>query len=238
MKPTLLLFLFFCCALSTGLMAQPQDVIEADELTVISNKIEDNITRLTKISAPLQVAKRTMKGIYLDSEWKSSAVYTKDNAVLNCSARFNIYKNRIEIKLGEEVRMLQANKVDAVLVNESLFIYLESGDEGLTGVRGFYEVLAEGKITLLKKYKLELYSSGGTALHPNLGNQKEYRNTQELFYGKEGEGAKKFKKGKKGMEELFGANYDKIKAFADENKIGFKKEKDLIQIFDWYNKAQ
>ena len=236
MKPIILLISFSICLFDViDLLAQPQDVIEVEELTEMSNKIDINNNRLIDISSPLQVAKKTIKGIYLDTEWKASSVYTVNKEFLSCSARYNIYKNRIEIRIGEDVRSLHPHNIKGIAIDGDLFIYLSNGEDELSSVKNYYQVLSEGNLTLLKKYRLELHNSGGTSLHPNLGTQKEYKSSEDLYYARGGEGAFKLKRGKKNLEQLFGPKFQQLKIYADENSVGFKKEKDLIQLFDHYN---
>jgi len=215
--------------------AQPQDVLEVETLTEMTKNIDDTATNLIDISSPLVLARKSISGIYLNSDWSPAVVYTKNKEFLNCLAKFNIYKNRMEIKLGDEFRAINKNKISGVILEGAPFIAIASGEEEDSSVMGFYEVLADGPICLLRKYKLSLHNKGGTALHPTLGTEQEYKSSHELYYCKEGEKAFKLKKGKKNILKVLSSNEEALKAYADEAGLGFRKDKDLAAMFNWYN---
>jgi len=234
----LIVVLYCCFFIHYNVFSQAADVIDVSILTEMSNRLDSNKARIKAISSPIELARSVVPGIYLDSEWQASTVFSKSNDLLSCSARYNIHKNRMEIKLDDGYRTLQANQINGVVIFGALFIYLSSGEESMSSIKSYYEVLSDGWMTLLKKYNLELYNTGGTSLHPNLGTQQEFRSNSVLYYAVQGQGALALKRGKKNIEQLFGDRFEDAISFAKEKGIGFKKEKDIIQLFDWYNSIQ
>ena len=216
--------------------AQPQELLEAETIAEMSDKIESTTLMLSDVSVPLNLAKKPMKGSYLNSAWSPAVVYSKSKEFLSCVARYNIHKDRMEIKVDENLRAIQIHNINGVIIDGSLFIPLSSEEMEDGDKPRFFKVLADGNLTLLSKYKLSLHTSGGTALYANIGSAKEYRSSEELYYCQDGEKAHKLQKGKKNILQLFESKKADIEKFAKDNGLGFRKEKDLAELFDYYNK--
>jgi len=227
-----LAIILFSTMISLSISAQP---LEVETLYEMSENLEKTNAKLSSISSIIQFKKKQRKDVYLDSDWSSAVVYTKEKEFLNCSARYNIRKNRMEIKLGRHVRKLMINKINGIIIEESLFVPISSEENVTQAVTGYYEVLAKGELALTYKYNLTLHSVGGTSMHQNLGTKQEYRVNKDLFYCQNGENALKFKKGKKNVLKVFTNHRAEMEAFASSTSTGFKKEKDLITLFNKYN---
>lgn len=220
----------FSILFSFSAMAQSNSVEAWREMSV---KLETTNEKLANISSIINFGGRARKDVYLDSDWSSGAIYTKEKEFLNCVVRYNIHKDRMEIKLGSHVRNLMKNKINGIIIGEDLFVLMASEDKS---THSYHKVLAEGELTLTYKYNLTTHSSGGgSALHPNLGSKQEYRVNKKMFYFQTGKSALKFKKGKKNVLKILANHRVEIEDFAKSRGIGFKKEKDLIKLFNKYN---
>jgi len=220
-----------------SIFCQPQEVLEINDIKEMSTTIESIVNKLRSMSSPLEIDNNQPNGVYLDKEWSPSIVYTKNKEFLNCAARYNIHKNRIEIRIEDEIRVLQKNAFNGIIINEALFINVSSGESEDGKKLNYFQVLAEGQITLLKKHTLSQYTTGGTALYQNIGSGIEYRASSELYYCHAGQEAYRLKKGKKNLAKILNIDNDQLKSFSDEEDSGFRKEDDFINLFDWFNSS-
>ncbi len=103
--------------------------------------------------------------------------------------------------------------------------------------KGFFVVQYIGtELSLFLKEKIKLYDEvppkAGFSQYepPKLGRVKD-----KLFIGYGDNTAIELPNKKKDVLKLFSSKNSKIQSYAKENKLGFKKEKDLIQILKYYN---
>jgi len=112
---------------------------------------------------------------------------------------------------------------------------MASGEKNDATTAIFFEVLAEGNVALIQKYSLTLVNVGGSTLMPNMGTKQEYKVGKEFYYCIDGEKALKLKRGKKSILKIFQDNGGEMEAYAKKNDLGFRKEKDMVALFDAYN---
>jgi hypothetical protein len=228
----ILSFVLFFTLKPMSSIAQP---INADALKEMTQKLNDNRTKLKEISGLIKNGNQQRDDVFLDPDWVSGLVYTTNKEFLNCSVRYNIQKNRMEIRIGNEIRNLHSNKIGGIILDENLFIPLSSNEKGDATIAGFYEVLVEGSLALIYKYSLTLHNVGGSSLLPTMGTKQEYKINKALYFCENGQKASKLKKGKKNILKLFNGNKQMLEDFADSNGFGYRKEQDLISIFKKYN---
>jgi hypothetical protein len=176
--------------------------------------------------------------VYLDSTFTSTSFLMKGNAPsLVTPARYDILNREFEVKTTGGVRVLNGDFVksfkkykngDSVTyVNASNYKFLESP------LVGFLQVLSSGSVELLALTRLDVVKP---SYNPSLevGDKNAYVNKKEtLYYSVKSELFRL--KGKKEILEVFGSDKNKVEAFVNSNKLGFKKTDDLKQVFDFYN---
>lgn len=102
---------------------------------------------------------------------------------------------------------------------------------------GFFVVLISGdNISLLLKEKIKFYEE----VKAKTGYDKYIpptlkRVSDEFYVGYKNSSAKELPSKKKEVLKLFASKAKEIESYAKENKLGFKSEEDLIQIFKYYN---
>ncbi len=205
--------------------AQVQRPLDPVALATVNQHIYKNDQKLKEISSPVALAKSQIKGIYLDPLWTAGVVYAVSGEVYYCPARFNIHRNRIEIKTADDMRVLHPVAIHAVKLDAQVFIPLTS-DEKNDGTSAIYfEVLSGGDHSLLKKYSLSLHTTGGTALHTNLGSGKEYRQSSALYYAHKGQNAQRLKTGKKSILKLMEEHQAALTRICRKHRPGIQKGK-------------
>ncbi|QCR23641.1 hypothetical protein [Pontibacter sp. SGAir0037] len=96
----------------------------------------------------------------------------------------------------------------------------------------YYEVLAEGKITLLKRsYKAirEEKSYNSATINKNI-----IENTNYFVYNTTDNKIMRFKKDSKGIMAILN-NSKEAESYLKENKLDIKKDSDLIKLITYYN---
>jgi len=230
-----LIIAILCFVLPFGIFGQPQELLEVDILMQMTEKVESLSSKLKGISSPLENEKTALKGVYLNAEWSPAIVYSKSKEFLNTVARYNIHKNRMELKIDNQLRTLQIANINGIILDNTLFVPLTSGEKSDGNNLFYYKVLSDGELTLLAKHKLTLHTKGGAPMLKNIGTEKEYKSSQNLYYCEQGKKPYILKKGKKNILGLFGSHQSSMEQIADKNDLSYRKESHLISLFNRYN---
>jgi len=164
---------------------------------------------------------------FLFSNWENTGViYSEGNKHSLKKLNYNILSDEVgSLKGKDSVLTYDKVKIDSFLIGKKTFKkYYKS----------FYEVLYNGaKISLLRKYEVNIIEG---MFNPIDGTKEKSRfKTIDDFYIKKGEDIVKYIPSKKTISSVFDEHRDLVKKFIKENKLSLKKEKDLIQIFEYYN---
>ncbi|MBT8229467.1 MAG: hypothetical protein KJO50_04355 [Bacteroidia bacterium] len=210
--------------------------LNVEVLNKMKTEINAGMVKIRNISALITNPEASKPDAFLDDTWSAGTVYTKDNELISTMLRFNIQKKRMEVKVYNETRSLNVNRINGVVLNQRLFVPLKSGEDfdGTSPI--YFEVLVNGELSLLNKFTLNLKKRGGSSLHPNLGTSDSFKIYKDLYYCVEKGNPMRLEKGKKKLLPKFGAMENEIESFADQNDFGFKKDKDIIVLFKQFNK--
>ena len=174
---------------------------------------------------------------YLDTAFVTGNLYMPNGVVYqNIPLRYNIYNDVFEFQQEGHTRALDtAMNYSMLSIGDRPFIF-GSYYHGDSFKRGHMEVLYRGEYTLLKKYKViftpptkpEAYKDPKPATFTN--------SRPEYFVSKEGQTI--FFNNEKSLAQACGYDYNTLKAFTKENKINFRKEESLIELFNHLNNKQ
>ena len=174
--------------------------------------------------------------VYINEEFSPAKISDTDKIY---SIKYNAYHDEMIIEKGGTLFTLQKTlgfKVDFTQLKKTYKIYnLEN--KGKINPR-FFCVLVEGnKIALLAKEKIRLYderkSNSGYSKHvpPTLK-----RINDKYYIGFSNSSTAELPIKKKEFLKLFSSKSNEINAYIKQNKLGIKKQNDLITIFKYYNK--
>ena len=188
--------------------------------------------------------KRLIGNYYLDPKWnKASILLYRENEIMEgYFVRYNIASNNFELRGedSEQVTVLPGLRVQNIVWVDSEFNvprYFVNGmdfkDEGVP-ISGFFEVLVDGKIPLVRRTLALIKASNyNTALMVGERNdQIVKRNT--YYYLLEGE-VIAIPKQKKKFYKIFGENAEEIESFVKENAVNIKQPSGYFTIFTHYN---
>lgn len=176
--------------------------------------------------------------IYLDSTFLETNFQLINRAArFKSPARYDLLNNELEVKTTAGVKVLNSSLVEsyATYENGDSIYYLSALKYKLEGTPliGFLQVLSVGNIQLLKYVRIEVTKPTYNA-SLDIGDRNAYIvQKPTLYYSTNGDLFKL--KGKKDILQLFGINKERVNSFVESNKLDWKKEKDLVQIFKYYS---
>jgi hypothetical protein len=187
------------------------------------------------------IQKFGMKSVLAGSPYETEEFITGDVITTNnirykgVPLRLNIYSDEMEFKNedGSVLALAAPESVDSLIVGNEKYIYspYASGNKIL---RGFFVVLAEGKLTLLKKKNVYLKPEEPAGAYKDAVPPTFVRKPDEFFFRILPAEAKKVT-GKKDIAELLPDSPPALNEFLKKNKVRFNKAEDLIQIAHLYN---
>ena len=180
---------------------------------------------------------------YLNGEWRRTTflLYNVDKMIEGYPARYEIGHDQFEIKTSRGVKVLNGDKVksfvwiDSATRTPHYFVNgrdFNGADKAIS--RGFYEVLAEGNMTLLSKTTVLVKD-------PTYNEKFDVgqRNTRILkkmdFYFVDQALVREVPSSRKKFFSIFGGHAEDIESFAKVNKLSVDDADHLTSIFRHYN---
>lgn len=201
--------------------------------------------------APTELA-NTVGEVYLDTLWNSGSVrLTKGieqfggqgaiDTLTGLNLRYNVYRNELEVLANAEkkdVKAIQGDDLKSFSLKhhgrQTLFVNAQNlkTDKPLTG---FYEVLADGKLTLVKHYWVQSIRPNYNAAF-GTGDKNTRINIQDDYYVISNGKAEKISPGKKSVTAVMKDKEGTVSKYLKDNNVNYKSEDDLIRLFAFYNK--
>lgn len=171
---------------------------------------------------------------YFNTKYANGSIRTVSEKVFDIkNVRYNLETQQLEYTENENVYAIQDSVQSFKLLdsigNSHHFIKLKSGQ-----AEGFYEAVAEGNVTLLKKYsvKKEIVEDWFT-------KKKTDKLAQHVAYFTSKAGTiQKFVPSTKNITTVLADKKEQITAYIKNEQLDLKQEDDLIKIFKYYNTLQ
>ncbi|MDW7694740.1 hypothetical protein R9C00_08300 [Flammeovirgaceae bacterium SG7u.111] len=235
MKKELSLFLI---AISLWFDAFPQ-------ITSAIETIENKILTPSDMMIGRKLPPPETKGdFFYETEWQSAVIHLRNGQdIKNYPVRYDLENKLFEIKVDEKIKILKGNAVKSYewlhfqYQQSESFVNAEDYEFEGTKLLGFYKVLVSGDVSLLSmrktKIKKPTYVEG-----IDVGSRdNEILKYDEFYVAKEGKVFQLTNNRKKDgafLEELTGEK--ELDKYMKQNKLGTKKEKDLVQLFEYLNR--
>lgn len=207
------------------LSVMTNQVIYAQE--VDSNQLIGGMNNLWQYHT-FKTATEDVKGNpFLFEEWNTKGVVYSDGKIFNVDKlNYNIYKEEIgALKEKESVFVYDSQYIDSVKIDNVRLHKLDGK---------FYEVLQTGsKASLFKKYDTRIVD--GMVNNMDGTKQKDRLVIMDDYYVRTQGKLEIFKPSKGSLEDIFGSEAQEMKKIIKAEKLSYKKEKDLINIFEFYN---
>ena len=166
--------------------------------------------------------------VYLYKDWdKSAIVHPKEGQkiVLN-KANYNIQDGVFQSYVGDSLFTFRINNIEKVVLNNKTYKNVYRN-----GKNNVYEVIYESdNISIYKEYRVEIIAASNDPMVSRTSNKYSQNKS---YYSKVGSNYTSFRLNKKGVLELLDEE-DKtdIQKFVKKNKLSFKRENDLVKIFN------
>lgn len=219
--------------ISVSVMGQgSMDQIKLDIYSNPHNVVNQNYIRLLNAHTKLDI-----KEEYLFDKWVTMEVEGKEKEILKIdSANYHIPTDRILFFKDNIMYQLFPDLVDRLQVGGKEFKsepFLKNNKRAQE--KGYFEILVEGPITLLKKYNVERKEVNSNPLGLQEGKSVQMIQSHDLYYLNNSKAIAERIPGKKlDVAKLFGRHRLKMIAFAEERNLSVKTEKDLVLIFRYY----
>jgi len=145
-----------------------------------------------------------------------------ENEAFDVEFRYRFADDEMQIMHDNKVKALFPQKIKRLIRQkndtEQIFIPMEYSDKKTIHF-GYFELLADGKIKLLKQFQKD-----------GKGNLDT-----ELFFQTEENPAECFKLKKSSVLKIMKNRKSEVSKFIVENKLNVKKEDDLKKVFEYYN---
>jgi hypothetical protein len=172
---------------------------------------------------------------YLDTAWSTTNVvlYENERIIKNIFTRYDLLNNGLEVRLPNKMMFVPGDRIKAWATNKNGVTRNFVNGKDLTPTNScFFEVLADGKIALLKRTLITIkkadYNQG-----LDMGTRDDKILKSHAYYYLKGKEIvplpKKLKQLNQKLNELGIIS-------SEENSIQFKSEPELIAVFDSFNK--
>lgn len=174
----------------------------------------------------------------LNQEWTEGVILSFDDERYRAQLRYDAFNDEMQVLSDGKTKALYPARIKGVRLNDQIFVpypFVEGKDSPKTG---FFEVLAQGEVTLLKRYKA--VQQQVAEIHPTQGKRLtgdiEIVILEAYFYSSKGRPAAKLRTSKGGVMSVLNKRRKAVAQYAKENGLNPRKEKDLIEIFNFYDR--
>lgn len=169
--------------------------------------------------------------VYLFDKWdKKGYIYTDANSFSTIGLNYNIKSGYFEIKVSKDsIFVVTPNEIKSIKVEGNTYKY------DIFNNKKYSQVLFESpKISFYKNFTLIVKRGSYNPLNGN--------STPNEFTPKEKYGivmnmlpTENFSLNKKNILKMLFSQKDKIESYIKQNKLSYKKENDIVKIFQYYN---
>lgn len=233
-------------SLSSAAFAQPSATVPKN---IRAASTLDNLFDINGLSTfdnlygiPLEPG-RVLGDAYLTDDWKRTTflLYDIDKMIEGYSARYEIELDQFEIKTTAGIKVLSGKRVKSFVLLDSLTKmphYFVNGRDfknaGNTPLSGFFEVLAEGELTLLSQTEVAVKKpTYNQALDMGTRDTRLVKRTK--FYYIDAEVVSELPSSRKKLLPVFGEDAPEVQSFLKLNSLSLDEPQHLKVLFEHYN---
>lgn len=226
-----------------GTGAAIQKTIRANNITSLFNERPNMIGGNMVYGIPPE-PKKLVGTSYIDDKWNSASIllYRDQQLLEGFRARYNVISNMFELMEPENnlVSIMPGLRIQNIVWVDSTYKvprYFVNGmdfkEEGAP-ISGFFEVLVDGELPLMRRTKVILKESNyNTALM--VGERNDQLLKRNYYYYLKGKDVIELEKNRKKFYAIFGDKAEEMEAFANENGLNNKEPNHIFQLFTRYN---
>jgi hypothetical protein len=167
-------------------------------------------------------------------DWQPADVYFTNGSIMKgLMVRYNVFTNQMLYQENEKTYLMGApDSIQELKFPEKTFIYKEYTIDQKKQ-KSFFEVVQQGKVSLLTKYEIEVTPSNYNEALMS-GNKNDVLNIIQKLYLQQGATIVPLTK-KVILFDVLSDKKSEIVAFMAKEKLSFKKKKDMIVLLAYYN---
>jgi len=178
---------------------------------------------------------------YLIKDWVSGKVILENKKSIAANLKFDVYGNRVlfqdkngrALELQSKFTSFTLNNTGSEISNISPLVFVNGYPP--TGVNqtdsSLYQLIADGKIKLLKYYKKEITEHVEDTSSVVRASYKLFR-TYYIFKNNQ---LKQIQLNKKSFVKSLGDHSEQLETYFKTNTVDFGSDIDLQKLFTWYN---
>jgi len=173
--------------------------------------------------------------LYLNEEFSPGKIITSDGATYEAiPLRYNAYSDDMEFQKGEDIYNIDPKTIVRRAEFGGVVFGCMRYDFFGKIQHGFFEILTEGKATLLVKYTIKFLEKEKAQAFADPKPARFDAPKKEYFIAFEGAPAKLITN-KKSLLELFGDRKDEMESYMSKNKLSIREDDALTKIFVHFN---
>jgi hypothetical protein len=172
---------------------------------------------------------------YLREEFSDGTIWMSDGSVVeNCSLRYNMFSDLMEYMLeGVVYEVTPKSKVKKAKFDGHTFACFNFSEKRKPGEQ-YFEILAEGKVTLLKKYSLKFIPPAPASPYSD-EQMAHFGKPEASFYISDNQGDILLVKNEKTLLKILENKKSAMSLYISDNHLSVLAESDLLKIIDHYN---
>lgn len=156
--------------------------------------------------------------LYLEETWQKGLALDLEDNVYEVKLRYRLFDDEIQMLLRDQTYAVFPQSVKALQINKRVFVPIAFIDREDRESFGYFELLAEGYLTLLKRYELK-------------GNKVK----ETLFLMPKGDQAFPLKKNKRTLLRYMSDKQQQIESFCDAHAVKWSDQEHLVRVVQFYN---
>ncbi|MBL7852149.1 MAG: hypothetical protein JNN04_14700 [Cyclobacteriaceae bacterium] len=191
------------------------------------------------VSAPA-----TVGDVYLTKDYRITTfwLYDENRVAQGYASRLDLQRNEFDIYMGKGngIKALAGTRVRTLVMADSLTKtpqYFVNGQEykdkdGIPYV-GFFQILSEGELTLLKMTRVTFKPADHNPTHYTGSKDNRFIKRTDIYYATATNALEL--PNRKGILKLMESHKDEVEKFMKVNEINITIERHLVALFDYYN---
>lgn len=186
----------------------------------------------------------TVGDVYLNKDYRITTfwLYEDGKVAQGFAARLDMQRNEFDIHMGKgnPIKALPGTKVRTLVWADSLTKtpqYFVNGQEYKNQddvpYIGFFQILSEGELTLLKMTRVSFKPADRNPTHSTGSKDNRFMKRTDLYYAS-GSTALELP-GRKGILKLMESRKAEVDQFIKVNEVNLGTERHIVALFDYYN---
>lgn len=172
---------------------------------------------------------------FLNEEFMPGKIITEADVIYtDIPLRYSGYSDELEFQKGVDEYIIDPKTIVRRAEFGGMVFGCREYYEGKKIQNGFFEIVEEGKATLLARYTIKFLEKEAVKAFADPMPARFDPPLKDYYLMIDGKPANVIS-GKKGLLELFGAQKDEMESFISKNKLSIKKDDDLTKIVVHYN---